>query len=77
MGALVPVYLNFSITATPTVAMSLSMYTLYCNVSAFHLDVTPIERQYFGRTVKIPGDIVFGDLTTTIINTEDLMLEMN
>ena len=44
----------------------------YCNVSAIPpLTVTPIESQYFGRTVKIPGDIVFGDLTTTIINTED------
>ena len=34
------------------------------------LTLTPIERQYFGRTVKIPGDLVFADLTTTIINTE-------
>jgi len=43
-----------------------------CNVSAIPpLTVTPIERQYFGRTVKIPGDMVFGDLSTTIINTED------
>ena len=43
-----------------------------CNVSAIPpLTVTPIERQYFGRTVKIPGDIVFGDLSTTIINAED------
>ena len=25
---------------------------------------------YFGRTVKIPGDIVYGDLTTTIYQTE-------
>ena len=44
----------------------------YCNVSAIPpLTVTPIEKQYFGRTVKIPGDIVFGDLSTTILNTED------
>ena len=44
-----------------------------CNVSAIPpLTVTPIERQYMGRTVKIPGDIVFGDLTTSIINTEDM-----
>jgi len=43
----------------------------FCNVSAIPpLTVTPIERQYFGRTVKIPGDMVFGDLNTTIINTE-------
>ena len=46
--------------------------TFQCNVSAIPpLTVTPIERQYFGRTVKIPGDIVYGDLSTTIINTED------
>ena len=44
----------------------------YCNVSAIPpLTVTPIEKQYFGRTVKIPGDIVYGDLSTTIFNTED------
>ena len=44
----------------------------HCNVSAIPpLTVTPIEKQYFGRTVKIPGDIVFGDLSTTILNTED------
>ena len=43
----------------------------FCNVSALPpLTVTPIERQYFGRTVKIPGDMVFGDLSTTIIMTE-------
>jgi len=43
----------------------------HCNVSAIPpLTVTPIEKQYFGRTVKIPGDIVYGDLTTTIYQTE-------
>ena len=42
----------------------------FCNVSALPpLTITPIERQYFGRTVKIPGDMVFGDLSTTIIMT--------
>ena len=46
--------------------------SFHCNVSAIPpLTVTPIERQYFGRTVKIPGDMVFGDLSTTIINAED------
>ena len=44
---------------------------MYCNVSELPpLTLTPIERQYMGRTVKIPGDLVFADLTTTIINTE-------
>jgi hypothetical protein len=47
-----------------------------CNVSAIPpLTVTPIERQYMGRTVKIPGDIVFGDLTTSFINTEDMEIK--
>ncbi len=35
------------------------------------MTVTPIEKQYFGRTVKIPGDIVYGDLATTVLNAED------
>ena len=48
-----------------------------CNVSAIPpLTVTPIERQYMGRTVKIPGDIVFGDLTTSFINTEDMEIKV-
>ena len=39
------------------------------------LTVTPIERQYFGRTVKIPGDITFaGTFSTTFINTEDFSI---
>ena len=47
----------------------------YCNVSAIPpLTVTPIEKQYFGRTVKIPGDIVYGDLSTTIFNTENFSI---
>ena len=35
------------------------------------LTVTPIERQYFGRTVKLPGELTFGTLSTTFINPED------
>ena len=50
---------------------SMDEMATHCNVSAIPpLTVTPIERQYFGRTVKIPGDMVFGDLNTTIINNE-------
>ena len=52
--------------------VAMGAMSFHCNVSAIPpLTVTPIERQYFGRTVKIPGDIVFGDLSTTIINAED------
>ena len=65
----------FAVSISQPQAMSgISIPTMssQCSVSAIPaLTVTPIERQYFGRTVKIPGDIVFADLTTTIINTED------
>ena len=32
------------------------------------LTITPIERQYLGRTVKIPGDITFAELAITLVN---------
>ena len=35
------------------------------------LTITPIERQYLGRTVKIPGDITFAELSLTIVNDTD------
>ena len=71
-GGARPSLFEFTVTAAPTgISASLSDVKLYCNVSALPgLTLTPIERQYFGRTVKIPGDLVFADLTTTIINTE-------
>ena len=71
-GGARPSLFEFAITAAPTgVSSSLSNVNLYCNVSEIPpLTVTPIERQYKGRTVKIPGDMTFGDLSTTIINTE-------
>ena len=57
--------------STATGIGAISDFKSFCNVSAIPpLTVTPIERQYFGRTVKIPGDIVFGDLSTSIINTQ-------
>ena len=71
-GGARPSLFEFQITAAPTgVDATLSSVNLYCNVSEIPpLTLTPIERQYFGRTVKIPGDLVFADLSTTIINTE-------
>ncbi len=63
-------------TADDVTPMSDDISTL-CNVSAIPpLTLTPIERQYFGRTVKIPGDIVFGDLSTSIINTESMDIKL-
>jgi len=73
-GGARPSLFEFNI-STPTIVTGLDTLAriyFFCNVSSIPpLTVTPIERQYFGRTVKIPGDIVFGDLTTTVINTED------
>jgi len=72
-GGARPSLFEFNISTPGTVEGNddLDDINLYCNVSAIPpLTVTPIERQYFGRTVKIPGDMVFGDLNTTIINTE-------
>ena len=68
----------FEMTVSKPTAVKGSFDTMatHCNVSAIPpLTVTPIERQYFGRTVKIPGDMVFGDLSTTIINSEDFSLK--
>ena len=66
-GGARPAFFDFAVSGTTAI----TNMNLYCNVSALPpLTVTPIERQYFGRTVKIPGDMVFGDLSTTIIQTE-------
>ena len=71
-----PSLFEFNFKATPTeIDNELEDMRLYCNVTEIPpLTVTPIERQYFGRTVKIPGDMVFGDLTTTIVNTESFQV---
>ena len=70
-GGARPSLFDISITGRPTGVSAMPDMTTQCQVSAIPgLTVTPIERQYFGRTVKIPGDMVFADLSTTIINTE-------
>ena len=64
-----PSLFKFTVTGAP---VTLTNMEYLCQVSALPpLTVTPIEKMYYGRTVKIPGDIVFGDLTTTIYQTED------
>ena len=71
-GGARPSLFDFQVYDVGLTGVTLTDAPLYCNVSSIPpLTVTPIERQYFGRTVKIPGDIVYGDLTTTFINTED------
>ena len=72
-GGARPSLFQFEVTGAPlTTPSSLTNIKYYCQVSALPpLTLTPIEKMYFGRTVKIPGDIVFGDLTTTIYQTEE------
>ena len=70
-GGARPSLFDFSLSSLPTGVSGLTNINYFCQVSALPpLTVTPIEKQYFGRTVKIPGDIVFGDLTTTIYQSE-------
>jgi len=65
----------FSFSVTGLTDSGLDDLSFMCNVSELPgLSITPIERQYYGRTVKIPGDMVFADLTTTIINDENMGL---
>ena len=71
-GGARPALFDMTIFSPLLTGVDLGAMSFHCNVSAIPpLTVTPIEKQYFGRTVKIPGDIVFGDLSTTIINAED------
>ena len=71
-GGARPSLFDFQVYDVGITGVSLTNTPLYCNVSSIPpLTVTPIEKQYFGRTVKIPGDIVYGDLTTTVMNAED------
>ena len=68
-GGARPSLFKFTVTGSP---VTLTNLEYFCQVSALPpLTVTPIEKMYYGRTVKIPGDIVFGDLNTTIYQTED------
>ena len=70
-GGARPSLFKFTVTNQPTGVAAFTKMEYFCQVSALPpLTVTPIEKMYFGRTVKIPGDIVFGDLSTTIYQTE-------
>ena len=56
----------------PTGLDALSKSQYQCTTTSIPgLTVTPIEKQYFGRTIKLPGEMTFGTLSTTFINPED------
>ncbi len=71
-GGARPSLFELNITAPSSITgLDFNNVKYFCNVSALPpLTVTPIERQYFGRTVKFPGDMVFGDLSTTIMASQ-------
>ena len=75
-GGARPSLFQFVFTAAPTgISNSLESMNLFCNVTEIPpLTITPIERQYFGRTVKIPGEMTFSDLSTDISNTESFQV---
>jgi hypothetical protein len=69
--SLFDVKINGPVATVPNIeALAKSQYQ--CNTTSIPgLTVTPMEKQYFGRTVKLPGEMTFGTLSTTFINPED------
>ena len=52
-----------------TLATSFGDIEFLCRATSLPgMTITPIERQYLGRTVKIPGDITFAELAITLVN---------
>ena len=74
-GGARPSLFQFDVTGNPTGGTAGDLagnIPFFCSVAELPgLSITPIEKQYFGRTVKIAGDMVFADLTTTIFSDED------
>ena len=56
-------------TIVSTLSTGLSDIEFLCRATSLPgMTITPIERQYLGRTVKIPGDITFAELAITLVN---------
>ena len=56
-------------TIVSTLSNGLSDIEFLCRATSLPgMTITPIERQYLGRTVKIPGDITFAELSVTLVN---------
>ena len=70
-GGARPSLFDLTISTSPTGVSIPADHTQKCFTSAIPgLTVTPIEKQFFGRTVKIPGEMTFGTLSTTFYNNE-------
>ena len=60
---------SMSGTIVTTLTNGLADIEFLCRATSLPgLTITPIERQYLGRTVKIPGDITFAELAVTLVN---------
>ena len=61
---------KFSLAVTETaISTALGDIEYLCRATSLPgLTITPIERQYLGRTVKIPGDMTFAELSVTLVN---------
>ena len=69
-GGARPSLFDLTVSSVPDGVSTTSLENIkyFCRVSALPpLTVTPIERQYFGRTVKFPGEMGFVAISTTII----------
>ena len=70
-GGARPSLFEISIVSSPEGVTIPGDHSSKCFTSAIPgLTITPIEKQYFGRTVKIPGEMTFGTLSTTFYNNE-------
>ena len=71
LGGARPSLFEIQITASPSGVTIPGDHISKCFTSAIPgLTITPIEKQYFGRTIKMPGEMSFGTLSTTFYNSE-------
>jgi len=71
-GGARPSLFEIQIVASPAGVTIPADHSSKCFTSAIPgLTITPIEKQYFGRTTKIPGEMGFETLSTTFYNAEN------
>jgi len=72
LGGARPSLFKIEIVASPTGVTIPADHVHKCFTSAIPgLTITPIEKPYFGRITKIPGEMAFETLSTTFYNAEN------
>jgi hypothetical protein len=72
LGGARPSLFEIKITASPSqVTIPIDHFTKCFTSEIPGLTITPIEKQYFGRTIKFPGEMSFDTLSTTFYNSEE------